>query len=890
MARLLDKIQSSNINRRQFVGMATAVGLTSSLGLTGCDNKMQEVSDQGSAVDKLENGEWKPFICLSVGCGYKCHNKAYVVDGVIVRQGSDNSVEDTPNTPQNRCCCKGWSTRRIITAAERLKYPMKRKSWQPGGKDFHPELRGVDEWERISWDEAIDYIVSELSRITDTYGPESLLNTGVMELRTFNFGAAATCSMFGGARAFTGVTSQGGLPVVWEAMRGYWGKGWKEAQDYVAMRNSKLIVMWGLNPAWTGGGGSNVWNFLNAKKAQGCKIIFVDPYYNPTMQAIGDQWIPCRPGTDGALLEALAYEMITNDLQDQEFLDKYTVGFDADHMPADAATDENFKDHILGVYDGIPKTPEWASKICGASAETIREFAREIATTKPMAWKASGAPARTSYGNRFAQLFLTVGLMTGNVGKLGGEIAAAGGAQGHFGSKGSYYVLYGHSGYGQPRTTLYTPWPANKEEAEAFVFDPNTPYPVAHAETFQSVVNGEYHVPGKNGGIAKCDIRCIYRDAAWNQADQGSDGYWAERAYRKDTVEFVVVHDLFLTRDAQYADIVIPIASTLEAEIAAGDRESVTDFSVVGTQVVAPYFETKYDIEVYQMIADKLGLSEEEYPRITVKQAEFNKMVGATVVADDGETREPFLTITQEDIDNLGVVGEPQEGRVNFQEFLKTGIYHVPRSDDDNLMNICDKPFIDDPEANPLATTSGKYEIYCQKLKDTYDWCLFNDIDAIPKYKASQEGYEQISENPEYKYQMVSIHYIGQAHTVYSNVKQLKEVYPNNLLMSTYDAQKDGFTNGEWVLIEGTTGAKAVRRVAVIPNLMPGVVLLGQGNWREINQETGIDEGANANTLVNPQLLGDGYQNYNNVLVKIDHYTGAELLPDYKREPIVANV
>ena len=71
--------------------------------------------------------------------------------------------------------------------------------------------------------------------------------------------------------------------------------------------------------------------------------------------------MPVRPGTDGALLAAIAYTMIENGWQDQEFLDTHCVGFDADHMPEGEDGSENFKDYILGVNDGVPKTPEWAS-------------------------------------------------------------------------------------------------------------------------------------------------------------------------------------------------------------------------------------------------------------------------------------------------------------------------------------------------------------------------------------------------------------------------------------------------------------------------------------------------------------------------------------------------
>ena len=161
--------------------------------------------------------------------------------------------------------------------------------------------------------------------------------------------------------------------------------------------------------------------FLQAKKA-GAKFIFVDPHISPSMKSLGDKYIPCRPGTDAALLIGMAYHMIENNLQDQDFLDRCTVGFDKDHMPEGADPKENFKDYVLGTYDGIPKTPEWASEICGTDPRTIREFAQEIATTKPMILTSSFAPARTYRGQQFCQAFLTVGWMTGNVGKPGAGV------------------------------------------------------------------------------------------------------------------------------------------------------------------------------------------------------------------------------------------------------------------------------------------------------------------------------------------------------------------------------------------------------------------------------------------------------------------------------------
>lgn len=106
--------------------------------------------------------------------------------------------------------------------------------------------------------------------------------------------------------------------------------------------------------------------------------------------------------------------------------------------------------------------------------------------------------------------------------------------------------------------------------------------------------------------------------------------------------------------------------------------------------------------------------------------------------------------MTQADLDEYGVEGEPVEGVVPLQEFLDNGGYQLERKDGDHFMNIFHKAFIDDPVANPVETTSGKYEIYSQSLKDYYDLACFNDIDALPKYKACPEGYERAKEEGEY--------------------------------------------------------------------------------------------------------------------------------------------
>ncbi len=896
MAELLKKIKESSINRRSFVAAAAVAGASASIALAGCsrpaENTVTETTESSPTSMKLEGGEWMSYNCHTHSCAYRCHNRAYVVDGVILRHGTGDVHPDSVEYPQLRPCIKGMMGRKIVTGVERLKYPIKRKNWSPGGgAGVNPQLRGKDEWERISWDEAIDMIASEYTRIRDTYGNKAFLALGQAEGRLGGgLLGSAILNAIGGCLTTWGQASQGGFPVVANHMRGSYSAGAADSQDRIALSHAKLIVMFGINPAWTASGG-NMFNFLNAKKANGAKVIFIDPYFSTTQQVLGDDWIPCRPGTDGAFLEAVAYELITNNLQNQEFLDKYCLGFDAEHMPPDAKTNENFKDYILGEYDGTPKTPEYASAICGMHPDKIREFAQEIGTNAgPIAWKSSGAPARTNYGNRYAQLFFTVGWMLGCVGKLGSEISAGSSSpNSHLGTPGgANMVAFGGAKYAYPKNPICTETRAESKIANK-MFDPNLEYGITFTETFKAIVDGEYSFPSPNGQIKRsCDIRCIVRDNQHNPTSQQTGGYWAEAAFRKETVEFVVVNEKYLTDDARHADIVLPIQSTLEMEVCCG-APATAEFALFGRRVIEPYFESKTDAEIFFLLCDKLGISEEVAPKMTVKQAEFNKVLGATILQADG-TRAPLVTVTQKDLDEYGVEGEPVEGIIDFADFVAQGGYQVQRKDGDHFMNIFDKKFIDDPAANPVKTTSGKYEIYSQALKDYYDLCCFNDIDALPKYKAAPDGYEQAKTEADFKWQLITMHIIRHAHSCVANIKELDEIFTNDLLMNVSDAEKNGFKKGDWVLASTREGGKIARRVNPIPHLMPGVVILGQGNWRDIDQETGVDVGANANSVCVTRLLGDGYQDYNMNLLKIEKYSGPQLDVEVRRQPFTAGI
>ena len=131
-------------------------------------------------------------------------------------------------------------------------------------------------------------------------------------------------------------------------------------------------------------GGGITYHLEQAREISKAKMIVIDPRYTDTAAGREDEWVPIRPGTDAALVAGMAYVMISENLVDQAFLDKYCVGYDEKTLPPSAPKNAHYKAYILGYgEDGIAKTPNWAAKITGIPEETIIRLAREIAMTKP---------------------------------------------------------------------------------------------------------------------------------------------------------------------------------------------------------------------------------------------------------------------------------------------------------------------------------------------------------------------------------------------------------------------------------------------------------------------------------------------------------------------------
>jgi anaerobic dimethyl sulfoxide reductase subunit A len=260
------------------------------------------------------------------------------------------------------------------------------------------------------------------------------------------------------------------------------------------------------------------------------------------------------------LLLGLAYYMIENNLQDQDFLDTYTIGFDRDHMPTGANKRDNFKDYILGTYDNTPKTPEWASEICGTSPALIRQFAQEIATTKPMIFSSSYAPARTFRGQQYGQAFLTVGWMTGNVGIPGGAVCTAAHSNASYGGPPMFFT--GSNGLESITNPLFPGGGLFGGYAFNRPFDTDFDG-CAYEETYDAILNGEYTATVR--GKIPCDLRCwwaVREGSGDNTLNQSAGIPKGIEAFRK--LDFVITNDIVLSTISRYADIVLPATTQWE--------------------------------------------------------------------------------------------------------------------------------------------------------------------------------------------------------------------------------------------------------------------------------------------------------------------------------------
>ncbi len=581
-----------------------------------------------------------PVLCNS-NCGGRCHLKAHVRDGVVIRITTDESPDD-PDVPQLRACLRGRALRSRIYDPNRLKHPLKRVG-----------ARGEGRFERISWNEAIELVATNLDRSLQRHGPHSVYiqyGTGDQGLVRGRESAQRLMNLFGGFLGYYNNYSSACLMYTAPFITGY-----RDSSSYSTLPYSKLLILNGFNPAETIFETNSNYYLARAKEA-GAKIVVIDPRLTETAATFADEWLPIRPTTDTALFLAMAQVLITEKLIDQPFLDRYCVGFDEQHMPI-GSEGPSFRSYVLGAEDGRPKTPEWAAEICGVDARAIRQLARAYGTLKPAQLLQGLGPQRHAHGEQSVRAGIALACMTANLGLPGG---------GWGGGEGERRV-------GIPVPSL--PTGVNPVQARIPVF-----------QWTDAVVRGVEMTAadGVENGPLTSNIKFIFNLASNMLVNQHADVNRTVRMLRDQRlVDFIVTSDQFLTPSAKFSDLVLPSDHSFERNDV-GVPWSGDNYIVFGNKAVDPPGECRHDYWWISRVAERLGMGQ----AFTEGKDEEGWLRQLLAEARD---RDPELPSYEE------------LSRIGF--YRKRGAPHVAFADE-----------IREPDRYPFKTPSGKIELFSQTL------------------------------------------------------------------------------------------------------------------------------------------------------------------------------
>ncbi|MFT3895541.1 MAG: molybdopterin-dependent oxidoreductase [Anaerolineales bacterium] len=744
--------------------------------------------------------------CPAHNCGGRCLLIATVRDGRIVRLETDDRP-DTVAAPQLRACVRGRSYLRRQYHPDRLTQPLKRV-----GK------RGLGEFRAISWEEALDTVASQMERVKREYGNSALFvpyGTGSYNQLNGSLVARRLMNLYGGCLGIYNSYSWAATNLATPTVYGTLVTG-NQRQDWL---NAKYIIMWGWNPAEMRDG-TNSDYFIKLARQNGARVVCIDPRHSLSAASLADEWVAIRPGTDTAMMSAMAYVMLTENLYDAEFVRTHCVGFDSTQMPIDDA--ESYRDYILGTRDGTPKTPQWAESITAVPAATITRIAREYATIKPSVLYQGYGMQRRAYGEQVVRAGCVLAAITGNVGIPGGWASGLG--------------LQAPDGGG-----LWTVFPTGENPVKATI-------PVFLWT--EAVLRGKSMTKADGiHGAERLDnnIKLIYAVATNTLINQHGDiNRTIEILEDESKVEFIAVQDNFITPSAKFADIILPACTQFETW-GVEDGWKYGDEVILQPKLVEPLGESKSDYQICSELAERLGIKE------VFTEGRDEKDWAKYCLDEFRRIRFPELPTFEEFIEhNLGAWTRPAtQPAIAFEDFRR------------------------DPEQYPLQTPSGKIEIFSKQLYDLnnpeeippipkyiqewespFDKCRCEEGDSLTKQspvKRESTTLEEIaspppaSRNDIYPLQAIGHHTLHRVHSTHDNNDWLEEAFPQRVFINPIDAKTRNIEDGDEVKVHNARGA-LILPCRITPRILPGVIDIPQGAWYEPD-ENGIDRGGCVNVL-----------------------------------------
>lgn len=769
--------------RRNFLKVAAASGLAASFAggaLSACspnDGKDSEDQVQTSS-DQIYAGVCRGF------CASGCPLNVHVREGKIVR----TTAADLPNNAYKRICMKGLTHVHRVYSPNRIQYPLRRIG-----------ERGSGEFERISWDEAIQEIADKWQGIMSESGNSAIgvyAQTGNMGY----LGGAVGGSVLARFKQAFGLTTVDGVfdrAARFAIHRMLGTTSFDTQNEMTDLTNAKTLLVWGAHPAVAQ---PQQAHFISEARDSGTKVIYIDPVFSQSA-ILADEWVPIRVGSDGALAMGMLNVIVEKGWQDIDFLKKNSVApflvkaedkkflrlsdlgkaeaGSEDDIPVVMAVDgvvdvfQNVEDPLIEVeaevegfqvtsaysllLDRIAEYPvEKAAELTGISAEKIAELAEQFACETPSSIYTVYGADHYYNGHWNYSCMCALSIVTGNLGRAGSFI-------GSFGIAGTWFVnLTGALDVESPET------PAKK------INIPRMPEVVN-----DHIYNGE-----------PFDLRSIYitcANPAINIGNRQNVLDWMSK------IEFIVVADMVMTETCQWADVVLPACHWFEYEDAMS--QSICHPHIIYQEkILEPAYESKPDFEIYKMLASAMGRGDD---------FDFNEQEYLQMLLDTDAARELGITY-----DNL-----KEQKAIRF----------VPEGDYISY------------EGGKFNTDTGRAQFYIESPVASNDYPDGWDFEKeyLPYWEPPREAWAGSELQKKYPYQLMSEKSKYRTHSQWWDVDLMRELDPEPYVnLSVEDAQANGIAQGDTVKLFNDRGYVIIK-ANVVANLPQGVILIPKGWSRQ---------------------------------------------------------
>jgi len=469
-----------------------------------------------------------------------------------------------------------------LKGSARVLKPSVRKFYLENGPTNNNGKRGEEQFVEVSWDKALDLIADEVNRVRNNYGNKAIYggsygwaSAGRMHHAQSQLKRFLNCT--GGFVRSQGNYSYNAALVLMPHIVGDFRQHVKNITRWSTVaKEGELVVMFGgipLRNTQVSGGGVGKHRLRDDFQTcvdAGVNFINLSPLRTDAIEALNAEWLAPRPGSDTAIMMGLAHTLYAEGLHDEGFLDKYTIGFD------------KFLAYLTGKTDGIVKDADWAQKQSEISADRIRLLAREMASKRTLITTAVSLQ-RAEFGEQPLWMTVTLAAMLGQIGLPGGGYGIGYGADSTIGTS--------------DRPFRWSVFPQGKNPIQDYL-------PVAMISEMLLKPNELYQYNGEERTFP--DIKLVWW-AGGNPFHHHQDLNRLRDAFQKP--ETIIVNEINWTATAKHADIVLPIASTMERnDFGAGHQDNSL---VPMPKAIEPMGEAREEYEIYCDLAKRLDVENE---------------------------------------------------------------------------------------------------------------------------------------------------------------------------------------------------------------------------------------------------------------------------------------